>query len=272
MAYKFNCFTLILISFNLTFAYCLNDDIKKSELYSNYDQAHNAEISSDSDNPFKNYYLKPFRIQSVNSPHSKDTNLFELRSTENNESKAILVDLSALALTPQQPHLYDSSTEQIEKDQIDFIYEDLRFYLISNLNDDKSESIFEIAKQRDDYVDLTVIKEINLALENKDKLINYLKFKKILFLNKLVYENVFGRMYPKKKVEKKEKSNEVIDLLCKSKLSTDMLLRMFIINESFNRQSNKSNFFDYKNKPETKGPDFNKIEQKFSNRICSKYN
>lgn len=233
----------------------------------------------------------------------KNVTLFKYRHTQQSKKqpKIVLVNVSSLASSPPLPYLSASPNQESKENRIDFLYEDLKFYLISTLNLNQLKLIAEIAEQKDDFLDLIVKKEHRQVLTNIRKLINYLRFKEVLFfgehkddrssINEVLksFESAdslrnadavkslaggltAGDGQPSK--FSNLKNGELLGTLCKSELPIEILIRMFILVEWINKQSNKQNFFDFRREEPIAAlePNFKQIKSEFMVAICSRSN
>ena len=215
----------------------------------------------------------------------KNITLFKYKHTQLNKKhpKIVLVNVSSLASSPPLPYLSASPSQEQKENRIDFLYEDLKFYLISTLNLNQLKLISEIAEQKDDFLDLIVKKEHRQVLTNIRKLVNYLRFKEVLFfgehrndlssISELLKSLTSGGQSDGGELAKL-KNSELLGTLCKSELPIENLIRMFILNEWINKQSNKKNFFDFQNEEPIAAlePNFKQVKSEFLARVCLRGN
>ena len=200
----------------------------------------------------------------------KNVTLLRYQKYNRRQPKIVLVNVSSLSNLPPLPYLSSPFNQEREREnEIDFIYDDLKFYLASSLTKSQLSLTYAIAEQKDDFIDLVIKKEQKSLLNNTDKLINYLQFKEIVIINKLKNGDLSLNYLGNQEMKHNQNKEKAFELLCKSKLSIDVLLRMFILNEWINKQSNKQNFFEFKPKTLIES-NFKKIKDELLNRICVK--
>lgn len=217
------------------------------------------------------------------SPFLKNVTLFKFKHSQLNKKqpKIVLVNVSSLASSPPLPYLSVSPNQEGKENRIDFLYEDLKFYLISTLNLNQLKLISEIAEQKDDFLDLIVKKEHRAVLSNIRKLVNYLRFKEVLFFGEhrddlaSVNELLQGgepalAIRTKGQALAALQNSKLLGTLCKSELPIESLIRMFILNEWINKQSNKKNFFDFEREEPIAAlePNFKATKSEFMASIC----
>lgn len=236
----------------------------------------------------------PLFAAKKHSSFLKNVTLFKYLHTQQSKKqpKIVLVNVSSLASSPPLPYLSASPKEESKENRIDFLYEDLKFYLISTLNLNQLNLIAEIAEQKDDFLDLIVKKEHRQVLTNIRKLVNYLRFKEVLFfgeqrddrssINEVLksFESAVGLQNAVKSLTgsglpskfSNLKNGELLGTLCKSELPIEILIRMFILNEWINKQSNKPNFFDFEREEPIAAlePNFAPVKSEFMAAICSR--
>ena len=215
--------------------------------------------------------------QKKHSSFLKNVTLFKHTQLNKKQPKFVLVNVSSLASSPPRPYLSASPKEESKANRIDFLYEDLKFYLISTMNLNQLKLISEIAEQKDDFLDLIVKKEHRQVLTNIRKLVNYLQYKEVLFfgehkddlwsINELLQGGRSGLPNDLGGI----KNSELLGTLCKSELPIESLIRMFILNEWINKQSNKTNFFDFQLEEPIAAleENFKQVKSDFLARVCS---
>lgn len=179
----------------------------------------------------------------------------------NHQPKIVLINVSTLANhntnSPPLPYLSSSPDSIVSSliehrtsndSRIEFVYEQLKFYLATNLDQNQLEIIYEISEQKDDFVDLIVKNEERLIMDNLGKLVSYLRLKVLQFLTdyRLLGQAMVRSMTERKFRKFRKKSNvNALDHMCRSRMSIDGLIRMFIINEWINKQNEKLNYFEF---------------------------